>query len=634
MKRYSFASAAGLFLAFCSPALQANPLETITVTASRTPLSVAETGSSVTVISREEIEASQAATLQDLLRHVPGLAVSQQGSLGAVTQVRMRGAEANQLLVMIDGVEANDVAQSSEFNFAHLLAADIQRVEIVRGPQSSLWGSDALAGVVHVITRADQRPDELQLDSMLEAGSFNTSRASVSAVLPAADGHLRLSADYLSTDGTNISRTGSEKDGYNNFTLALSGQQPVGKNVKVNFSLRQSSSETDFDGVDFFVTGLPQDQPFYTESEMRYGGVEVQHDPNERWQQSFRLSANQTHNQNHNGSPVVEVSRGERLQGQYQINFRHNQHIVSTLLETEKEIFKQRAAASFFGDPNKDLSATSNSVAVEYRFDGNQLDLSVSARQDNNSEFDNAFSWRTTAAWQPGRVGVLYASVGESIKNPTFTERFGYFDTFIGNPDLSPEEALNYELGWRQQWLDDQLLLDISWFSTELDNEINGFVFDAASGGFTADNVTGQSEREGIEVAASYQPGPQFRMDFNYTYLDAEEGTLPGVMVQEVRRPQHTVSLNGRYYWSAASISASVVHTGKQQDDYFPPVPPYQERVNLSGYTLVNMALSYQLTPQLKLTARAQNLTDESYEEVFGFRAPGRSLHAGLRYSF
>ena len=229
---------------------------------------------------------------------------------------------------------------------------------------------------------------------------------------------------------------------------------------------------------------------------------------------------------------------------------------------------------------------------------------------------------------------MFYASVGESIKNPTFTERFGYFDTFIGNPDLSPEEALSYELGWRRQWFDDQLQMDFSWFSTDLENEINGFVFDAASGGFTADNVTGRSEREGIELAARYQPGPQFRIDFNYTYLDAEEGTLPGVVVREVRRPQHTVSLNGTYYWSAASISASVVHTGEQQDDYFPPVPPYQERVTLSGYTLVNLAFSYQVSSQLKVTARVQNLTDESYEEVFGFRAPGRSLHAGLRYSF
>ena len=172
MKGYLAAGIVGAsFLSF-SISLTASDLETITVSA--TPVLVDDAGSSVTVITREQIEA-QNASIQSLLRTVPGFAVSQQGSIGAVTQVRVRGAEANQVLVLIDGIEANDLAQGSEFDFSQISLADVERIEIVRGPQSALWGSDAMAGVVHIITR----PSEIRnsISTFIEAGSFSTARA-------------------------------------------------------------------------------------------------------------------------------------------------------------------------------------------------------------------------------------------------------------------------------------------------------------------------------------------------------------------------------------------------------------------------------------------------------------------------
>jgi len=624
-----------LCLSFFSPGLMAGSLETITVTASRTPLTIGETGSAVTIISREDIERSQAGTLQELLRHVPGLAVGQQGALGAVTQVRMRGAEANQLLVMIDGVEANDVAQSSEFNFAHLLAANIERVEVVRGPQSSLWGGDALAGVIHVITRPDSDAENGAISTVLEAGSFGSVRAAVSGNLKTAGGIYRLSADYMGTDGTNISRYGNEDDGYDNLTLALSGEHQFNDDVALTFSLRNVDSTTDFDGVDFFVTGLPEDQPYQTESEQRYAGFQLKHQVGKHWRQHLSLGLNQTHNINNNGAPTPEVSRGERRQWQYQLDFIADRHIVSTLLEHQKEEFQQRAMASFYGDPNKDLDSSSHSLAIEYRYDGEDINVSLSGRQDNNSDYDNALSWRATAAWQPHETGMtLYTSIGESIKNPTFTERFGYFDTFIGNPALQPEEALTWELGVRQTLFSDQLQVEMSWFHSNLNNEINGFVFDSVSGGFSAANVSGQSDREGVEFVLAYSPVDRLTMNMNYTYLDATDGLIPNSVSTEVRRPVHSGSINMHYHWERADLSLSVSHTGEQQDDYFPPVPPYQERVLLKGFTLVSLAGGYQLTPKMRLTARVQNLADQEYEEVFGYQSPGMSIHAGFRMSF
>ena len=158
-----------------SQTVSSQTMTTITVTASRTPINSDETASALSILSKEDIQQRNANSIADLLREIPGFAVSQQGSRGAVTQVRVRGAEANQVLVLIDGIEANDVSQGSEFNFAHLNADQIERIEIVRGPQSALWGSDALAGVINIITvpRVDSgNHHRLSLDS--EIGAFNS----------------------------------------------------------------------------------------------------------------------------------------------------------------------------------------------------------------------------------------------------------------------------------------------------------------------------------------------------------------------------------------------------------------------------------------------------------------------------
>ena len=175
-KYYFLCLSLSCFIAFGAEAARTKPLEHVIVTASRTPTTVEQAGASVTVINRETIENRQVQYALDLLRDVPGFALSRSGPAGKFTQLRVRGGEANHVLVLIDGVEANDVANSDEFDFANLLAADIERIEIIRGPQSALWGSDAVSGVVHIITRRAQRPAEAGVS--LEGGSFGSRRVS------------------------------------------------------------------------------------------------------------------------------------------------------------------------------------------------------------------------------------------------------------------------------------------------------------------------------------------------------------------------------------------------------------------------------------------------------------------------
>ena len=282
-------------------------VENITVTASRTPLGLLESGSSITVISRDQLAQRNALNLAELLREVPGIAVSQQGAIGSIAQVRIRGAEANQVLVLIDGIEANDIAQGSEFNFASLLAGDIERVEIVRGPQSALWGSDALSGVINVITR----PQNDAISGMgltLQSGSFDTFGATFSAQHSNDVNRIRLSINRLHTNGTNIARQGSEDDGYENSTVNVAGTFRPSDVMAVNYSMRHVDLTSEFDEIDVVTTGLPVDADNETNTEQLYGGISVAFSLLDgSLDQIFSIARTETENINRTDRPVPDI---------------------------------------------------------------------------------------------------------------------------------------------------------------------------------------------------------------------------------------------------------------------------------------------------------------------------------------
>lgn len=607
---------------------QANePIESITVSA--TPIAIDDAGSSISIISREDILRRNAPTVQALLREVPGFAVSQQGSEGAISQLRVRGAEANQVLVLINGIEANDPAQGSEFDFSQLTTHDIERIEIVRGPQSALWGSEAMAGVIHIITMPGAEVSGFEIGA--EAGSFSTSRATLDARHAGSKHQVKFSANYLDSEGTNISRTGSEDDGLENITAGLSGRYQATDRVSLAYTARYTDRKAEFDGTDFFTTGLPTDTEYETESEYLYTGITLQHTLTDLFDHSLDISRADSDNETYDGNPQNSVTRATRDAIRYQLNMVGAANRLSLLLEHETEDYEQRGPI-VFGDPNKDLDTETDSVAVEYRYDSEQFNLSASVRRDNNSEFDDATSWRLTGNTHIAGAN-LFASVGESIKNPSFTERFGFFNNFIGNPELKPEESFHWEIGVRKGFAENQINLALTYFDADLENEINGFVFDPVTFGFTSANVDGRSERSGIELELGYAPNSRFDMAMAYTYLDATQEDFTGNDVTEVRRPEHVASLTMNYTWPKAGINFVASYTGDQEDDYFPPFPPFQERVELGAYTLVSVSGYYNLNDTVTLTARMENMTDEDYEQVYGYESPGFGGYLGLRVS-
>lgn len=630
-------------------------IETIVVTATRTPQPLDRVGSAVTVISRREIEDRQAVTAADALRIVPGVSIAQSGPLGGLTQIRMRGAEANQVLVLIDGVEANDPATSDEFSFEHLTTFDIERIEVVRGPQSALWGSDALAGVINVITRRPSEP--LQTEGYFEGGSNRFANGGMLIGAREGRGSISLSGSRLRTDGTNVSRTGSENDGYENTTANLTAAYDVLPSLTLDLSGRHTDATTHFDGISY-LTGLPSDDAngdgvtdyYATDAKQNYlrlgGRLEV---AGGRWSHElhYAITATDTDTQGEGFSPGTRdysSTAASKYGLYYQTSIRvtadsANQpgHVLTLATDHEREEFRQRA---FSPDGDQQQSLEDTGVVAEYlAYIGSRLSLSVSARHDGYNRFKDATTWRATASYMlPPSGSRLHASIGTGSKAPTFTELFGYFPgTFTGNPDLKPERSTGWDAGLEQRFAAGAIVADLTYFHADLEDEIDGFVIvDQDNFIATAINETGTSRRKGLEFSLLADFSQHYSANLSYTYTDASQPGPGGTQQREVRRPLHSGTLNvtGRWLDSRLTADLGIAYTGERVDEYFPPYPLPEERVRLSAYTLVNLAASYRLSSAVTLYARLQNALDSQYEDVYGYNTPGASGVLGLRLDF
>jgi len=635
----------GVLFTFFSSQLVAEDilqLDDMLVTGGLQPISVNDVAGSVTIITRAEIEQRQVKYLSDLLRDVPGFAVSQAGGPGTQTQIRVRGAEANQLLVLIDGVRANDPASGDEFPYQYALTANIERIEIIRGPQSATWGSDAMAGVINIIRK--KNVDSHYISGNLEAGSFNSLSAGVDGGYSGESFRVTGGLSYFESDGTNISRQGSEKDGASNTTANLDLEIDATDALILRFSGQAVDATSDYDAVDYFVTGLPVDADRVTESQQTYLTAEARYAPGQRpFSGSFMINRRDSDNDNYsdglwNSSTAAETIE-IRLRGGWEIgNGEIKKHRINFALERQNVDFSQRGLPSFFGDPNQDQSYTVNGYALEYV--GKPLkDFSwtLSGRLDDYSDFDNAATWRLAGSYRLSPAVRLRSSIGTGSKAPTFTERYGFFeDVFIGNPNLKPESSQGWEIGIDTSWLENRNSLQLTWFNQDLQDEINGFVFDPETFLFTAKNRTSNSKRQGLEAVFDARLGQSWSVGASYTYTDATEKDASGRSVSEVRRPKHMASLVANYFFAEerGNLNVNVNYNGKQLDVFFSPVTFTLDRVVIPSFTVVDIAASWRLTESLDLTARVSNFMDEEYEEILGFVRPGRAVYAGLRGRF
>jgi vitamin B12 transporter len=617
---------------------QTTEIEEILVTASLTPIALSRSGNAVTVISKDQIKNRAAINVSDLLRDVPGFSVSRVGVLGSQTQVRVRGAEANHLLVMIDGVEANDPSQSDEFNWSSMTASDIERIEIIRGPQSSLRGSDALAGVINIITRSAEKPSNLAFYS--EVGSWSTNQSGLSLERKQGDFDFRFGLNHVESEGGNIARSGDEKDGYRNTTLTLKTGLKINEQMRVSFSARESDGMNQYD-TDKDFDGLVEDREIAAnepKSEFDSSTMRLRGDfssPDGFWQHKIMIARSTNDNIAFADGAQGNTTASTKDQYQYvgSVSFAEGAKTLSFLAERDEEDWMQRGELSYGSDPSQDRERDTNSLAIEYRMDINdRLTLAASGRHEDNSEFDSSKTFRGEAIYQLSDKMRVRGAFGTAVKNPTFTERFGYFTNFVGNPNLVPEESTSWEIGFDGRVTAGTLTLSATVFDAELENEINGFIYDYATYTATSGNIEGKSERQGVEISAAGNLSDSLSLSAAYTYTDSSEGDS----VKEIRRPKNTASFN--LGWQVAEklfMNTNIQFTGDQTDTNFGAYDAdagAYKVVTMDSHTLINLNVNYKPSNKLEVYLKLENALDEDYEEVYGYQTLGFGSSVGLRY--
>jgi vitamin B12 transporter len=602
-------------------------LPTIVVTANRTATDAREVGSAVTVIDRAELEKRQIRLVSDALRAVPGLSVGRSGSLGSLTEVRLRGSESNQTLVLIDGIEVNDPASGSSFDFANLLAQDVERIEVLRGPQSALYGSDAIGGVINIITRRGE--GKTSGNFSLEAGNRGTidGHASIGGSTDTYD--YFVSAGGLTTKGFSSAAEwlgNSEPDGYRNRTAFAKVGIQAADNLRVDFVGRATGYEAD--GDDFLGGIGAVDSNNWTEGKQFYGRAKATLDLFDgRWQQTFGVSGtDQSYDYFYYGD-WSSAYEGVKTKVDYQSVFALPDvpgvltHSLTVALEREEDTATVESAWSNF-----DRSVAQTGAVAQYQVGlWNDLFLTGSVRHDANDLFGDYDTYRLTSAYNIDATGTkLRASWGTGVKNPTLFELYGYTDTYHGNADLRPERATGWDAGFDQSLFDGKAVFEATYFDQKISDLIQG-------AGETSVNLDGVSPIHGVELALTLNPTDALTLRGAYTWMHGEDSSG----TELIRRPSNSASLDIGYAFLSrrAKVDLGVVWRGEAKDwayadDYSTSV------VTLDPYTLVNLAGSYAVSDNMELTARVENLFDVEYEDVYTYGSAGRTWVVGTNFKF
>lgn len=608
------------------------PGDRVVVTASRLPTKLDDVSGSVTVLTREDIETMQPSSMVELLRRVPGLHIDQPGSLGGVSSIYLRGSDPNYTLVLIDGVKVNDPSNSrgGSFDMSSVDLASVERVEILRGPQSAIHGGDAIAGVINIVTRSGS--EEMEYSLAASGARFGAHSSSVQARGPIADrGHFAISSAFID-DGQPI-----EGSGYINRVLTAKAELAPSDSSLLQVSGRLSDSDSsnfpDDSGGPLFADRRTSDDRDALEAS---AGLRFEQEVAPVWAYTLESNfyrrrevfsspgvAGSSHNPS--GVPInSSESLYERSDARLSNRFRLGASAEAVMgVDLSYENGASDSRLIFGGSPSDsrfELDRTVVGLFAEGRISPDPAwTLHGSLRVDNPEGFSSEGSPSVGAIYRLAATGTTFkATWGEGFKLPSF---FALGNAIVGDPTLLPEESSSVEGSVLQSLDDGRVELGFTLFRNRFRN-----VIDFDDDAFVLVNrplvVTW-----GSEVTASWLATDRLRFDGHVTFTDHD---IRGTEEELRNRPKWRAAANGAWQLNdAVTLDGSLLYVGRVLDSSVPAGAR-----NLDDYVRVDAALTWRVLPGWRVSAAVDNIFDASYEEAVGFQGPGVTPRLSVRFKF
>jgi len=586
---------------------QDDTLPEVVVTATRIPAIVADTPGA-RAIDSQTIEQRGAVFAADILSDIPGLSVTRSGAFGGVAQVRMRGATPGKTLVLVDGAPVNDAAEpNGAYDFSGFDLGDIERIEVLSGPQSSLWGSDAIGGVIAFITK---EIDGVRAEA--EAGSFGTVRGRLAGGVANETWALGGYVSRFTTDGISVADEANgnpEEDGFENTTVGVRGRYAVSPSVKLDASARWSQSDADLDN------GFPvSDNADRSESEQWSGFTRASVEALGLDHQ-FSISASNIERETF--SAFGSVFEADRQAYRWQANGETDAATYAFGAEREE------SEGSISTGDSVSLGTTSVFATGRYRV-SDALSVTGGLRYDSTDDFGSETTGRISAAWEFGPGFTLSGAYGTGFKAPSVSQAVCDFCfSSVPFPTLRPETAEGYEaaLGWRSA--DGRIEGRATVYHLGVEDQITYF-FDTVTFDSYYINIA-ETATAGVELEGRALLGGGFDLTLAYAWTDARDETT-GRALARVSEQSGSATLG----WTGERLSGALtVRAEGDQPDTNSATSAIRE-----GFVTANLNAAYALTDHVTLTARIENLADEHYQQVLGYGEPGLSGYAGIRLRY
>ncbi len=584
----------------CSSISAMTELDTINVTATRTAQTIDDTLAAVTVITRDDIDSLQDQDLVELLDGLPGLTISSNGGLGKSTGLRLRGTGSGHILVLIDGVRIGSATLGTTA-FQHLPLQQIERIEIVRGPASHLYGADAIGGVIQIFTRKGQQGTQINAEAGY--GSHNTTNNSLSISGANDNTSYSLSISQLKSDGfSTLKGNDPDKDGYRNQSITAQLDHHFSTNLKLGVNILHANGNSEYDG--WFATN-----DYSTDFVQQSISSKLEYTPATWWDLS--LSLGETRDES---TTLINGSRNsffdtKRHQASWQNNFFINEESILTLgvdflrdkVDSNNSYSEEkRENSGYFIQYQRTLGANSFTLAL---------------RHDDSDAFENSDTGNVAWGYDLSESLQVNASYGTAFKAPTFND---LYYPFSGNPDLSPEKSKSIELGLRgrQGWGH----WSLNTFQTDIKNLIAWAPIAPGSPIWTPQNIN-KVRIKGIETSISSTLAG-WDVTANLTLLDPRN-TQTGKRLQ--RRHKRTLRVDINRGFGKTHIGATLQARSYQYEDS-------NNTQRISGFGTVDLRASHQLTRNWQIKAELSNLFDKEYETIKNYNTDDRALFARISY--